>query len=258
MGELFEFNKINKKKIIREIEKTKREKTLISAGSKNFNNVIGGGFFPGKSYVIFGANKTGKTQICHQLSVQAFKNASKVVYLDTENTFRPERVRELAESRKYNSEKILKNIYVSKIMSNNALFLKLNELDSIIKSNNVKLLIIDSINNFFRIERSDKILSFLKAKTTYFKILEKINNLTQQFQLITILTAQVAPNFIEEAVIKEFPVGIQYLNHFFSEILYLRYKESDMVYVHLVNSHFLPEKKLLYTITKRGIEDFKM
>jgi hypothetical protein len=98
----------------------------------------------------------------------------------------------------------------------------------------------------------------LKAKTTYFKILEKINNLTQQFQLITILTAQVAPNFIEEAVIKEFPVGIQYLNHFFSEILYLRYKESDMVYVHLVNSHFLPEKKLLYTITKRGIEDYKM
>ncbi len=258
MGELFEFNKINKKKIIREIEKTKREKTLISAGSKNFNKVIGGGFFSGKSYVIFGANKTGKTQICHQLSVQAFKNASKVVYLDTENTFRPERVRELAESHKYNSEKILKNIYVSKIMSNNALLLKLNELDSIIKSNNVKLLIIDSINNFFRIERSDKILSFLKAKTTYFKILEKINNLTQQFQLITILTAQVAPNFIEEAVIKEFPVGIQYLNHFFSEILYLRYKESDMVYVHLVNSHFLPEKKLLYTITKRGIEDYKM
>ncbi|GAH99632.1 unnamed protein product, partial [marine sediment metagenome] len=108
------------------------------------------------------------------------------------------------------------------------------------------------------IERSDKILSFLKAKTTYFKILEKINNLTQQFQLITILTAQVAPNFIEEAVIKEFPVGIQYLNHFFSEILYLRYKESDMVYVHLVNSHFLPERKLLYTITKRGIEDYKV
>ncbi len=208
--------------------------------------------------MIFGANKTGKTQICHQLSVQAFKNASKVVYLDTENTFRPERVRELTESRKYSSEKILKNIYVSKIMSNNALFLKLNELDSIIKFNNVKLLIIDSINNFFRIERSDKNLSFLKAKTTYFKILEKINNLTQQFQLITILTAQVAPNFIEEAVIKEFPVGIQYLNHFFSEILYLRYKESDMVYVHLVNSHFLPERKLLYTITKRGIEDYKM
>ena len=98
----------------------------------------------------------------------------------------------------------------------------------------------------------------MKAKTTYFKILEKINKLTQQFQLITILTAQVAPNFIEEAVIKEFPVGIQYLNHFFSETLYLRYKENDMVYVHLVNSHFLPEKKLLYTITKRGIEDYKM
>jgi len=233
-------------------------------------------YVSGRSYVIFGANKTGKTQICHQLSVQAFENSFKVVYLDTENTFRPERVRELAESNKYNSKKTLKNIYVSKIMSNNALLLKLNELDFIIKSNNVKLLIIDSINNFFRIERSDKQiiidsinnffriersdkqLSFLKAKTTYLKILEKINSLTRRFQLITILTAQVAPNFVEEAVVKEFPVGIQYLNHFFSEILYLSYKEKDMIHIHLVNSHLLPEKKVLYSITKRGIEDYKM
>jgi len=143
-------------------------------------------------------------------------------------------------------------------MSNNALLLKLNELDFMIKSNNIKLLIIDSINNFFRIERSDKQLSFLKAKTTYLKILEKINSLTRRFQLITILTAQVAPNFVEEAVVKEFPVGIQYLNHFFSEILYLSYKEKDMIYIHLVNSHLLPEKKVLYSITKRGIEDYKM
>ncbi|MBY9008897.1 MAG: AAA family ATPase [Candidatus Lokiarchaeota archaeon] len=258
MGEIFESNIIDKKKINSEIERIKSEKTIISVGSKNFNKVIGGGFFSGKGYVIFGANKTGKTQICHQLSVQAFENSFKVVYLDTENTFRPERVRELAESNKYNSEKTLKNIYVSKIMSNNALLLKLNELDSIIKSSTVKLLIIDSINNFFRIERSDKQLSFLKAKTTYLKILEKICNLTQRFQLITILTAQVAPNFIEEAVIKEFPVGIQYLNHYFSEVLYLSYKENDMIYVHLVNSHSLPEKKVLYTITKRGIEDYKI
>jgi len=258
MGDLFESNTIDKKKIISEIERIKHEKTLISTGSKNFNKAIGGGFFSGKGYVVFGANKTGKTQICHQLSVQAFENSLKVVYLDTENTFRPERVRELAESNKYNSEKTLKNIYVSKIMSNDALLLKLNELDSMIKSNNVKLLVIDSINNFFRIERANKQLSFLKAKTTYVKILEKIYNLTQQFQLITILTAQVAPNFIEDSVVKEFPVGIQYLTHFFSEVLYLSYKEKDMIYIHIVNSHFLPEKKVLYSITKRGIEDYKM
>ena len=258
MEDLFDSKIIDKKKIISEIEKRKHEKTLISTGSKNFNKVIGGGFFPGKGYIVFGANKTGKTQICHQLSVQAFENSFKVVYLDTENTFRPERVRELAESNKYNSEKTLKNILVSKIMSNNALLLKLNELDSLIKSNNVKLLIVDSINNFFRIDRSGKELSFLKAKTTYLKILKKINNLTQQFQLITILTAQVTPNFVEDAVVKEFPVGLQYLNHFFSEVLYLSYKKKDMIYVHIINSHFLPEKKVMYSITKRGIEDYKI
>ncbi|MBY9020014.1 MAG: AAA family ATPase [Candidatus Lokiarchaeota archaeon] len=258
MGEIFDSNIIGKKTIKSEIDKTKLERTLISTSSKNFNKVIGGGFISGKVYVVFGANKTGKTQICHQLSVQAFEKSFKVVYLDTENTFRPERVQQLAESNKYDSNKTLKNIYVSKIMSNNALLLKLNEMDLMIKSSNVRLLIVDSINNFFRIERIDKQISFLKAKTTFIKILEKINNLTQRFQLITILTAQVTPNFNEDAVVKEFPVGIQYLNHFFSEVLYLSYKEQDKVYIHLVNSHFLPEKKVVYSITKRGIEDYKM
>jgi len=60
MGDLFESNIVDKKKITSEIKRTKHEKTLISTGSKNFNKAIGGGFFSGKSYVIFGANKTGK------------------------------------------------------------------------------------------------------------------------------------------------------------------------------------------------------
>jgi len=64
MGDLFESNIVDKKKITSEIKRTKHEKSLISTGSKNFNKAIGGGFFSGKSYVIFGANKTGKTQIC--------------------------------------------------------------------------------------------------------------------------------------------------------------------------------------------------
>ena len=98
MGEIFESNIIDKKKIKNEIERIKQEKTIISTGSKNFNKVIGGGFFSGKGYVIFGANRTGKTQICHQLSVQAFENSIKVVYLDTENTFRPERVQQFKPS----------------------------------------------------------------------------------------------------------------------------------------------------------------
>ncbi|MFW9948658.1 MAG: ATPase domain-containing protein, partial [Candidatus Thorarchaeota archaeon] len=239
-------------------EKIDLDNNLISTNSKNFNNVIGGGFQSKKAYVVFGANKTGKTQLCHQLSVLSFRKFEKLIYLDTENTFRPERIRELAVSNNLDGEKALKNILVSKIMSNTAFLLKLNEVEEIIENYNYRILIVDSINNYYRFERGDKEISFFKARTSFLKILEKVNELTQKYNLITILTAQVAPNFNEQAIIKEIPVGMQYLNHFFSEFLYLSYKEKDMSYIHLLNSHFLPEKKILYKITKNGLEDYKI
>ena len=247
-----------KKYIIQAIETRDSDKNQISTNSKNLNKVIGGGFQSRNTYVVFGENKTGKTQLCHQLSVQSFLKSQRLIYLDTENTFRPERIRELADSNNLDGEKALKNILVSKIMSNIAFLLKLNEVENIIENNKIKMLIVDSINNYYRFERGDKGISFFKARTTFLRILEKINDLTQKHNLITILTAQVAPNFDENAIVREIPVGMQYLNHFFSEFLYLSFKEKDMNYIHLVNSQIIPEKKIRYKITKKGLEDYKI
>ena len=249
---------LDKKDIIKAIEQLDSNKNQISTNSNNLNNVIGGGFQSRTTYVVFGANKTGKTQLCHQIAVQCIRQSQRVIYLDTENTFRPERIRELAVSNGLDGEEVLKNILVSKIMSNTAFLLKLNKVKETIENNNIKMLIVDSVNNYYRLERSDKDVSFFKTRTTFLKILEKISELTKEHNLITILTAQVAPNFNEKAIIKEIPVGMQYLNHNFSEFLYLSYKEQDMSYIHLVNSHLLPEKKILYKITKKGLEDYKI
>ena len=60
------FTFIEKNKIINEIEKIDLNKYQISTGSKNIDKVIGGGFQSRKTYVVFGANKTGKTQLCRQ------------------------------------------------------------------------------------------------------------------------------------------------------------------------------------------------
>lgn len=249
---------LKKKYILQEIETMDADKNQISTNSKNLNKVIGGGFQSRNTYVVFGANKTGKTQLCHQLSVQSFRKSQRLLFLDTENTFRPERIRELADSNNLDGEKALKNILVSKIMSNTAFLLKLNEVEKMIENNKIKMLIVDSINNYYRFERGDKGVSFFKTRTTFLRILEKINDLTQKYNLITILTAQVAPNFDEKAIVKEIPVGMQYLNHIFSEFLYLSFKEKDMSYIHLVNSHLIPEKKILYKITNKGLEDYKI
>ena len=248
----------------------KNDQYILASGAKNFDETIGGGFYRGKKYLIFGANKTGKTQLCHQLCVQAFIQFSKytknseinnkqyVFYFDTENTFRPERIKELILKYDVNYDKILKNILVSKIMSNSAFLLSLKELEKFLEKNTLNILIIDSINNYYNSDLANKSISINKAKEIFLRILALINKLTLEYSLITITTAQVTLNLNKDSPLRVLPVGNSILNHFFSEYVYLNYKEQDKRYVQLVNSINLPEKRLLYKITSSGIQDYKI
>ena len=244
----------------------KTDQTVLSIGSRNFDEILEGGFQKGKTYIIFGANKTGKTQLCHQLCVQAYKQFIKIgradsnkfiFYFDTENTFRPERINELVTLFDFNAEKVLKRILVSKIMSNSAFLLALKDFEEMLTKKHGYLIIIDTINNHFRSDLGNEDIPYEKAIGIFLNILKKINDLTKRYNIITIATAQVASNFSKKAIIKEIPVGNQFINHFFSEYLYLRNKDNDMNYVHLVNSLGLSEKKLLYKITSSGIQDYR-
>jgi RecA/RadA recombinase len=140
-------------------------------------------------------------------------------------------------------------------MSNSALVMALSKFKERINITTGDVLIIDSINNYYRYEQGDKNISYHNTRNTFMSILNKINDLTKKFGLITIATAQISPNFIDNAIIKEKPVGNQFLNHFFSEYLYLSSRDKDSNYIHLVNSSFLPEKRVSYKITPGGIED---
>jgi len=113
-------------------------------------------------------------------------------------------------------------------------------------------------NWFINLPRSDKKISTNKTKDIFMRILTKINELTIKFNLITIATAQVTSNLIKDTSIKVLPVGNHFLNHFFSEYVYLDYKEHNQRYIQLVNSMSLPEKRLLYKITSLGIQDYKI
>ncbi|MBD3256282.1 MAG: AAA family ATPase [Candidatus Lokiarchaeota archaeon] len=239
----------------------------LSTGSTNFNKVLDGGFSLGQKYLLFGANNTGKTQLCHALCVQFFKkyikhskcsrskDINRIFYFDTENTFRPERIKELATQKTIDYKLVLKNLLVSKIMSSSALQIILDDLENKIEKSSINLLIIDSINNHYRSEQGNKLFSSYKAKTVFLKILHKLNELAKSNQFFIIATSQVAPNFVEGGIIKDIPVGNQYLSHYFSEYVYILRKDK-ILYAYLVNSHNLPEKKIAFSISSKGIENF--
>jgi DNA repair protein RAD51 len=80
----------------------RQEIVYITSGSKELDKLLGGGFETGSITEMFGEFRTGKTQICHtlavtcQLPVEQGGGAGKCLYIDTEGTFRPERLVEIA------------------------------------------------------------------------------------------------------------------------------------------------------------------
>ncbi len=135
----------------------KREKVQkITTGSKNFDAIMEGGFETGAITECYGEFGSGKTQVGHLLAVncQAQDENAIAVYIDTENTFRPERIKQLAEGRGLDPEKVLRNIRVARAYNSDHQMLLVEKIEEMIKKEklNVKVVIVDSLTAHFRAE----------------------------------------------------------------------------------------------------------
>jgi len=135
----------------------KRELVMkISTGSETFNTLMGGGFETGAITECFGEFGSGKTQIGHLLTVNTLKNdpTAMTVYVDTENTFRPERIKQLAKGVDLDPEDALSRIMVAKAYNSDHQMLLVEQVDSLITQDNrnVKLVVVDSLTSHFRAE----------------------------------------------------------------------------------------------------------
>jgi len=128
----------------------------ISTGSKLFDDMMGGGFESSAITECFGEFGSGKTQIGHILcvSIQKADPDAVAVYIDTENTFRPERIQELAEGFGLDSNKVLSNIKVARAYNSDHQMLLAEKVEDLINEQNlnIKLLVVDSLTAHFRAE----------------------------------------------------------------------------------------------------------
>ncbi len=139
-----------------ELLKKRQNVSKISTGSKVFDDLMGGGFESAAITECFGEFGSGKTQIGHILAINAQKccPGSTVVYIDTENTFRPERIIELAKGANMDPEEVLKNIKVARAYNSDHQMLLAEKVEDLITKQglNVKVLIVDSLTAHFRAE----------------------------------------------------------------------------------------------------------
>ena len=128
----------------------------ISTSSQSFDTLMNGGFESGVITECFGEYGSGKTQIGHILAVNAIKDNPDAfaIYIDTENTFRPERFIQLAEGAGLDPEKALKMVKIARAYNSDHQLLLADKVYEMLKDGGTKasILIIDSLTSHFRAE----------------------------------------------------------------------------------------------------------
>lgn len=128
----------------------------ISTGSKGFDAMMDGGFETGAITECFGEFGSGKTQIGHLLAVTVLKSDPQAyaVYIDTENTFRPERITQFALGIGLDPQDALSRIMVARAYNSDHQMLLTEKVDTLIteQGKKVRLVVVDSLTSHFRAE----------------------------------------------------------------------------------------------------------
>lgn len=242
----------------------KRKNVLrISTGSKKLDQLLGGGVESMAITEVFGEFRTGKTQLCHTLAVTAQLpkteggGGGKVIFIDAEGTFRPERVIKIAERFGLDSEQVLNNIiyarvYTSEFQSNLITLAAAKMMEDVFS-----LVIIDSIMALFRVDFSGR-GELSERQQVLGKTLSKLIKLAEQFNVAVLLTNQVMSDpgaTMTFTADPKKPVGGNILAHASTTRLYFRKGKGDERICKIYDSPCLPESETVFKISDDGIAD---
>jgi DNA repair protein RadA len=232
----------------------------ISTGSKNLDTLLGGGIETQAVTELHGAFGSGKTQVGFQLSINVQLPPEKgglsgnCIFLDAENTFRPDRIKQMAEAKGLDSKKVLENIYEARCYNSDHQMVLTEKVGEMIKEKNVKLLIVDSVTSNFRadfIGRGELALRQQKLN----RHLHVLQRLSDVYNIAVYITNQVMarPDILFGDPTA--PIGGHILGHFSTHRLYLRKSKGNTRIARMIDSPNLPEGETIFTITPEGVRD---
>jgi DNA repair protein RadA len=244
-----------------ELLKMRQNVLRLTTGSNALDKILDGGLETQTITEFYGEYGSGKSQICHQICVNVQLPPERgglngaALYVDTENTFRLERIVQMAKHVGLEPEQVVKNIiYAEAFTSDHQMFL-LENADEVIKANNVKLIIVDSLTAHFRSEYIGReMLAPRQQKLN--KHMHKLIGLARAFNAVAVVTNQVMAKpdvFFGDAI---HPIGGHIVGHTSHTRLYLRRASRGPVRIaRLVSSPYLPEGEEIFKVTGNGIED---
>lgn len=241
----------------------KRSNTgYITTGSKALNELLGGRGIESRAITeAFGAYGSGKTQLGLSLAVNVQLPLEKggvngkCVFIDTEGTFRPARIKQIAETLGANAEKVLKNILVARAFNSDHQMLLLEKVGELIKDGEpVKLVIIDSLTAHFRAEFSGRgQLADRQQKLN--RYLHDLMKLAETYNLAIYVTNQVMANPAQMFGDPTTAIGGNIVGHASTYRVYLRRGKKGSRVAKLIDSPNLPENETVFWVGNGGVND---
>jgi DNA repair protein RadA len=232
----------------------------LTTCSKAFNDLMGGGFETQSIVELFGEFGSGKTQIAHQSAVTAQMPEDKggldsdVVIIDTENTFRPERIVQMAQALEMDPEGVLKRIHVARAFNSHHQMLLVEKAGEIAQKTKVRLIIVDSLTAHFRAEYVGRgaLADRQQKLNTHMHALLRFGDVNNALALVTNQVSAKPDAFFGDPTR---PIGGHIVGHTATFRLYLRKSKGGKRIVRLIDSPNLPEAECVISVSEVGIRE---
>ncbi len=245
-----------------EFAEKRKEVVYIGTGSNEVNTLLGGKGIETKAITeAFGSYGSGKTQMGLSLAVNVQLPPEqggvegKAVYIDTEGTFRPERIKQMAEAKGLNPDNVLKNILVARAFNSDHQILLIDKVGELIKNGEpVKLVVVDSLTAHFRAEFSGRgQLADRQQKLN--KYLHNLMKMAEQFNLAVYVTNQVMANPAMMFGDPTTAIGGNIVGHASTYRMYIRRGKKGSRVAKLIDSPNLPDNECVFFVGDGGVVD---
>jgi len=233
----------------------------ISTGGHNLDDLLGGGLETGAVTEVFGEYRTGKTQLAHQLCVNVQRPHEEgglegcALYIDTEGTFRPERIIQMANAKDMDYKQALQNIVVGRAYNSDHQILLIKEASKIIEEKNIKLVIVDSLIGHFRSEYIGRgtLATRQQILNTHIHDLLRISEMYDEMAVFFTNQVSSKPDVFYGNPITA--TGGNIVAHGATIRIYLRKGKGEQRVAKIIDAPNLPESDAIFSITEGGIID---
>jgi len=248
----------------RHVHSTRSEIIYLTTGCREMDRLLGGGIETGSITEVFGEFRTGKSQLCHtlavtcQLPVDIGGAEGRCLWIDTEGTFRPERLLQIAARFGMDGEKVLDQVSYARCYNTDHQMRLINQAASMMSEARYALVVVDSAMALYRVDYSGR--GELASRQQHLgRFLRGLLKLCDEFGVACVITnqvvAQVDGGANPYAANEKKPIGGNVMAHSSTTRLQLKKAKGELRSCHIYDSPCLPDGQCTFMITPGGIND---